>query len=160
MDLAGKVDLVIGDLVTGVRKEQTQILRLPDAQVQLSIVKLLAGLAEARQASVSDKTFRMYARHLAEFEYADVQEAVRQLARMGRADGETAFPAMGQIIDKVFAIRKIRVRDMAIKLLRDQDEADFWNWVARRIGDTGQTEQQILDSVTAPGYTGRKARAA
>ena len=142
------------------KKEQTAISRLPDAQLQLSLVKLLAGLAEARQASVSDKTFRMYARHLAEFDVADVKEAVRQIAITARGEGETAFPAMGNIIDKVFYVRKVRVKEMANRRMREMQEADFWHWVSDRMADTGKTEQEILDAVTAPGYTNRKARVA
>ncbi len=109
---------------------------------------------------MADTTYKLFARHLAEFEVGDVKEAVRQIACTAKGDFEKDFPSLGQIIDRVFAVRKARVREMANQIMRQQDEADFWKWVAERVADTGHTEQQILDSVTAPGYTGRKARAA
>ncbi len=155
MDLAGKVDLVIG-----ARQGQTQITRLPDAQLTASCVVLLRGLAEARQATVADTTYKLFARHLAEFEVGDVKEAVKQLACTAKGEYEQPFPSLGQIIDRVFAVRKARVREMAMQKMRECDEANFWDWVDEQIYYFGKSEQEILDAVRTPGYTGRKARVA
>lgn len=48
------------------------------------------------------------------------------------------------------------------RLRRGREEADFWGWVDEQLTlpqNNGLSEQQILDRVAVPGYTGRKARA-
>ncbi len=70
-----------------------------DVQRQLSCIKTLAGLAEARQAGVSKETLNLYSRELCEFDPADVREVVRTLAIRKRVEGETAFPALGDLLE-------------------------------------------------------------
>lgn len=41
---------------------------------------------------------------------------------------------------------------------RARDERSFWAWVDEQVRATGRTEQKVLDSVKAPGWTGLKAR--
>lgn len=47
------------------------------------------------------------------------------------------------------------------RISRVMEERDFWDWVDRRLSDpdcAGLTEQQFLDRISLPGWTGRKAR--
>ena len=39
-------------------------------------------------------------------------------------------------------------------------QREFWNWVSEQVEFTGETEQQVLDAVRTPGFTGRKERTA
>lgn len=78
--------------------------------------------------------------------------------RTPRREGETAFPDLGTIEDAVkIEVRAKNARDRMQKMHEEQ-EANFWNWVDFRIEVTGKSEQEILDAVRVPGYTGRHAR--
>jgi hypothetical protein len=41
---------------------------------------------------------------------------------------------------------------------RAAEERDFWDYIDDQIRTTDRTEQEILDSISLPGWTGRKAR--
>ena len=83
-----------------------------------------------------------------------------ELADTPRREGETAFPERGKLIAKLHEIADVRRRERRIKLQREVCEAWFWRWVDEQIEDTGKQEQEVLDSVKASGFTGRKARIA
>jgi len=40
----------------------------------------------------------------------------------------------------------------------EEMESRFWQYIDDEIAQTGKTEQEILDSIKVPGYTGLKAR--
>jgi len=42
----------------------------------------------------------------------------------------------------------------------ERAEQWFWQHVEYQMAQTGATEQEVLDSIKTPGYTGRKARQA
>lgn len=44
------------------------------------------------------------------------------------------------------------------RVQRAGEEVDFWNWVDDRVRMSGRSEQEVLDSIRLPGWTGRKAR--
>lgn len=48
------------------------------------------------------------------------------------------------------------------RIRRAREEADFWSWVDERLADPtcSLTEQELLDSIALPGWSGRKARTA
>lgn len=130
-------------------------------QRKLSLVPILLGLAEARQTTVSDKTLQLYATKLAELPIDDVKAAVNQLAGEPRRDGDPAFPSLGSIKSRVLEVRVERRRARHTQVTLSQYERDFWDWVDSRLQDpdtVGMTEQQFLDTINRPGYTGRKAR--
>jgi len=131
---------------------------LQKRQRMLSILSRLAGLAEARQASVSSETLQLYSDQLSRFALEDVCTVTRQMALEPRREFETAFPALGDIAEGIRRLEKRRRQAEQQRKQREDDWAIFWNWVDERVADTGRTEQEFLDSIRVPGYTGLKAR--
>jgi hypothetical protein len=74
------------------------------------------------------------------------------------------FPHPTEVLEEIERVMNSERRDRMEKAAERQsanDEADFWAWVDRRLEDAdtaGMSEQQFLDSVKQPGWTGRKAR--
>lgn len=128
-------------------------------QRRLSLVTLLVGLAEARQADVSDKAYELYSAALRKYPESDVREVVSAIVKRRRAEGEKAFPSLGDLIEPLENIAAMRQRRDAARRRREEDSAYFWKWVDEQITLTGKPEQEILDSIRTPGYTGLKARA-
>ena len=93
-------------LEIAVNNAQTEMSRPQDVPRLLSVVATLTGLAEARQAAVSDKTLELYAYNLSEFADADVRAVARMFARRKRAEGETAFPSLGELTEPLDAMRR------------------------------------------------------
>ena len=61
----------------------------------------------------------------------------------------------------VIEVQREQQRRTAKQRLDEENEQHFWAWIDERLADpenAGMTEQQILDTVKVPGYTGRKAR--
>lgn len=136
----------------------TAISKRRDPQRQLSALKSLTGLAEARQASVSAETLKLYSSKLSEFPEADVRAVCVEVADTPRREGETAFPERGKLVARLHEIADTRRRDLRSQQEREKQEEWFWQWVGVEIEDTGRLEQEILDSVKVAGFTGRKAR--
>jgi hypothetical protein len=63
-----------------ISSEQAAIVTRLDAASQISLAKMLAGLAEARQALVSEETLRLYRVKLAQFDLEDVKEVIGKMA--------------------------------------------------------------------------------
>lgn len=87
---------------------------------------MLAALAEARQAATSTETYRLYTLRLAEYELCDVQEALEKLSRERRKEGETAFPDLPTITERVEQARIRRRRAEILKLRAECDCVDGW----------------------------------
>lgn len=109
------------------------------------MVKTLTGLAEARQAAVSQQTYNLYAAHLAEFEDADVKAAARYIARKERADGETAFPSLGKLIAEVKYVRAQRLEQERARSEKEQRIGKFWREVLPFAISQGRTEAEMLE---------------
>lgn len=127
-------------------------------QRQLSLVALLAGLAEARQADVSDKAYELYSAALCKYPESDVRTVIDAIAKRRRGEGEKAFPSLGDLVEPLEKMAVVKRRREAEQKRRDAEWADFWSWVDGRISETGRSEQEILDSIRTPGYRGLKAR--
>ena len=117
-------------------------------------MKTLTGLAEARQAAVSEETHKLYSAHLAEFDEADVKAAARYLARKKRCDGETAFPSLGDLIAEVKYQRGQRIEQERQERERKQNIEKFWNAVLPFGISQGFTEEQMLERF--PSFRGTK----
>jgi hypothetical protein len=141
-----------------VSNARTATLTPYEAQRRKSIQTSLAGLAEARQASVSAETLKLYSSQLSEYAEGDVRAACREIAHNPRKEGETAFPELGKIIWQIKVIVDERRREQRSQAQYNKCEAWFWSWVTEQVEDSGKTEQQVLDSVKVSGYIGRKAR--
>lgn len=121
-------------------------------------MELLVGLAEARQANVSDKAYELYSAALSKFQESDVRAVVNALALKRRGDGEKAFPALGDLVEPLENMTAQRRRQEAERKRHEAAMADFWRWVDEQMEVTGRPEQEILDSIRTPGYMGLKAR--
>jgi len=87
-----------------------------------------------------------------------VREAVNAIAEKPRGEGETAFPDLGTIVQHAKAVMAAENARGRMRRMHAEAEADFWKWVDFRKEQTAKSEQEILNAVATPGYTGRKAR--
>jgi len=129
-----------------------------EAQRRKSIQTCLAGLAEARQSSVSAETLKLYSSQLSGYPEVDVRLVCREIAHAARKDGETAFPELGKIVERLEAIRRSHQQKIRSIAEGEKQELWFWQWVDFEMEVTGHAEQEVLDAVRVSGYTGRKAR--
>lgn len=76
--------------------------------MRVSLITALVYLAETRQASVSEATYRSYVPQLAKHDIRDVTAGIEALACEPRGDFEPAFPALGTIIQRSEQARRKR----------------------------------------------------
>lgn len=96
-----------------------------DPQFVTWLIKQLAILALARQASVDPATFKLFATSLSSFLPIDLHRAIDKLCHTKRAEGETAFPDLPTIEEAVFQERNTRLkaeRDVADRQFLDAQE--------------------------------------
>lgn len=88
----------------------------------------------------------------------DVEQVCTKIATSSRREGETAFPALGNIMEELRARQAAQARIGGAKANEAFLESAFWEHVEWRMETTGQSEQEVLDSIRQPGFIGRKAR--
>jgi hypothetical protein len=137
--------------------------RLNDADyLQLTlIVKQMAQSYPAQDLSVCLEGYLWdYERLCLRYSMTRVMLA---LAELRIRPGQKFFPQPHEVAEE---IERQKAAKLAMASVKDGDEysrqanAHFWLWVEDRMAATGQTEQQVLDNVRTPGFTGRKQRAA
>jgi hypothetical protein len=69
----------------------------------------LARLGEARQASLSEQTYAIYAEELSGYELQDVRVALRALAREPKEKYEPAFPRLDTLLQRTDLARNDRM---------------------------------------------------
>jgi hypothetical protein len=129
-----------------------------DAHWNASLVAALKEMAELRQASVSEETLVRYCENLTEWELSDLSPVIREISLRTRKKGETAFPPLADIVELLQAGKAHRDVVNKSHAHQEQQEKDFWEHVDYMKEQTGETEQQVLDAIRTPGFTGRKAR--
>lgn len=107
---------------------------------------------------MSDSTLALYVTALAKWPIDSVQNVCTKVATSPRREGETAFPALGDLLEALRMHRAAKAQDNANRLERESREQDFWDHIDYLKKTTGKSEQEVLDSIKATGYTGRKAR--
>jgi hypothetical protein len=84
------------------------------------------------------------------------------LAELRIKPGQGFFPRPDEVAEEIERQAETngrRAADRDAQAQRAEWEAGFWKWVEERLAENpGMTEQQVLDSIKTPGYTGRKAR--
>lgn len=145
----------MADTAIVARQEQTAISQQQDVQRRLSLVATLTELAEARQAAVSQETLTLYAECLSEFDLADVRRVARGMAMQRRADGETAFPILGDLTEPLRRIRWRRREAEEQERIRQAEIAEFWERLPWMLEITGLSEEQMLERW--PKFKGTKA---
>ena len=129
-----------------------------DAPLRIRFLKNLFTLAEARQAAVSESTLKLYVSTLMDWPVEDVEQVCTKIATSPRREGETAFPPLGNILEDLRACKAAKLRTDKAKANAAFLEQSFWDHIEWRMEATGQSEQDVLDSIRQPGFIGRKAR--
>jgi hypothetical protein len=73
---------------------------------------------------VSAQTFMVYVEQLIQYDLRDIQEAVTHLSLQKRAEGETAFPCLGNVNDEVRSQRSKRLTGERQRREREEREAE------------------------------------
>lgn len=73
------------------------------------LLQELTRLAEARQAHVGEQAYCIYAEDLMSFDFSDVRNALRSVAREPKRKFNTAFPDLGTLIEEVRKVAKRRM---------------------------------------------------
>lgn len=105
---------------------------------------------------MSAETLKLYSAHLCDFDPGDVRDVVRTLAMRKRAEGETAFPALGDLVEPLERKRERRREENKRAGQRQAEIAEFWRMVPGWMEITGQSEAEILERW--PSFNGTKAR--
>ena len=80
--------------------------------------------------------------------------ACEEMATLPRREGETAFPALGDILVHVREHKqRTLIENRAQRNQREIEEA-FWLHIDFLKSSEGWPEQQALDSIRRPGWTG------
>jgi hypothetical protein len=121
-------------------------------------MEVLTELADLRQAHVSPQTLTGYARKLEVWPVQEIHQACQNIARRPRREGETAFPALADIVSELRSQSGSNAQKDAARRNAEEIEGFFWEHVSYQMEVTGRTEQEVLDLIKVPGYTGRRAR--
>lgn len=70
---------------------------------------------------------------------------VQRIATRKRAEGETAFPSLGDLTEPLEALRMRRVSIDADRMDREWRIREFWRLLPEWMAVTGQTEDEILE---------------
>ena len=139
------------------RPAQTAISTRSNVQLVNSLKRALAGLAEARQASVSAETLNLYSQELCEFDTADVRTVMRTLASRKRAEGETAIPELGAFLEPLREMRRRSKQRERVERERKEQIDLFWREILPdRMARFGCTEMEVLAQF--PSFKGTKPR--
>jgi hypothetical protein len=99
----------------------------------------------------------LYSLELCEFDPADVRDVVRALATRKRAEGETAFPALGELLEPLKERRNRRIASERIERERQERIELFWTDILPdRMARYGWTEAEALEKF--PEFRGTKPR--
>ena len=93
------------------RGKGTELSKLPDPQSLTWLVKQLATLAMARQASVDSETLKFFAVSLSNFHPEDARRALDRLCHTKRKEGETAFPDLATVEEAIYVEHSARVKE-------------------------------------------------
>lgn len=91
-----------------------------------------------------------------EYGFQALQQALQRLLTRCKF-----FPLPAEIREEIEAERDRQCAQRQQREARqtlDKLDRDFWYWVDEQIAYTGQSEQEILNKVRTPGYTGLRAR--
>jgi hypothetical protein len=103
--------------------------------------------------------------YLADFEALAAKYSLRSvaeaIANLRITPGRSFFPKPDEVAEEIGRMAEaksweLKARETEAYLA--EERRNFWLWVDERVKDTGLTEQQVLDAVKTPGYTGGKAR--
>lgn len=131
----------------------------PHSQKQsgYSILESLQELAEDRGADPDPRNLVNLARKLDGWPPEEVREACISIGRRERDEGEPAFPVIGTIERELRRLSASKASQSATERSNAELEQFFWEHIDYKMERFGMTEQQALDTIQQPGFTGRKA---
>jgi len=139
-----------------VRPGQTAILQQPASQQIGWLLGLLTVLAEARGADVSSEGYELYAATLIAYPETDVRAVIERIARSKRAEGEKAWPPLGDLVEPLQRMNERRWEEHKRVEKQQAEIAEFWQLVPEWMEITGQSEAEILERW--PRFKGTKPR--
>lgn len=105
---------------------------------------------------MSAETLKLYSAHLAEFDPANVRIVVSALAKRKRAEGETAFPSLGDLVEPLQRMRERQKEEQHKAERRTAEIEQFWQWAPWWMERTGNDEAELLRRF--PGFKDTKPR--
>jgi hypothetical protein len=123
-----------------------------------AVLECLEALADQRQANPTPRSYELYVRELIYWPLRDVREVCIQLGMSPRMAGETAFPALGNLIGALKDRRVNHAKESEANRYVREMTVFFWMHIDFLKSSEGITEQQACDAINAPGWTCRRAR--
>lgn len=110
-----------------------------------AIETLLAMLSVARQANAKKPEFDLYTPFLMAYELKHIKTAIERLSLTPRAEGETAFPALGTVLEAVRAV--VRATRPSV----EQEATDKWLAYLEKCKAEGveQPDEEMLDTIAS-----------
>jgi hypothetical protein len=141
---------------------------LPNSLSNEELSELALLTAQMVQRYPSQDTEVSVEGYLVDFEQLALKHSLtavkNALGQLRIKPGQQFFPRPDEVATEIEAAqevaRHLSSRQRTQALLR-QCDADFWEWVDCRLQDpdiAGMTEQEFLNTIRRPGYTGMKAR--
>ena len=110
-----------------------------------------------RGADPDLKSLVALARKLENWPSEEIRLACLNIGKRARQEGEPAFPTFGAIVDELRSLGSSRVSKSAAEKNMEEIEQFFWDHVDYQMEVTGKNEQEVLNGITQPGFTGRRA---
>lgn len=82
--------------------------RQPELSKRSKIVALLTAFGIRRQAKLDTADYKLFSADLEHLEMTDLEDALRVLSLKPRAEGQTAFPDLGTILEAVRGVSRAR----------------------------------------------------
>lgn len=102
------------------------MLKLPEGPSKPTILKALVFLAEARQADVSKETLKICAAELLRWPVDLVENTCHRLAKRPRREGETAFPALGNLLEELQSRKAAQILSRTVGRIIESDLVNLW----------------------------------
>lgn len=99
------------------------------------LLGLLTVLAEARGADVSAEGMELYAATLSAYADDDLLVVLQRAARSKRAEGEKAWPTLGDLTERLERLQDQRAEQKRQERMRQADITLFWQIARERLED-------------------------
>lgn len=96
----------------------------------------------------------LYAATLSAYPDEDVRAVIERTARTRRAEGEKAWPALGDLVEPLERIREQRGEQRRQAARREREIAEFWKTAPEWMAITGVDEAELLRRF--PSFAGTK----
>jgi hypothetical protein len=98
----------------------------------------------------------MLARKLENWPENEVREVCVYLGESERKEGEPAFPTLGALVAALRSKNTSSAHKATAEKNSEEIEQFYWDHIDYKV-ECGMTLQQAMDTITTPGYVGRRA---